>query len=511
MADPPTIWSRFEARVAEHPGGLLAVDECDVELTFADAHAHALRLAGRLVGDHGVGRGDVVSWQLPNWLDTVVLCLALSRIQAIQNPIVPILREREVAFVTAQARSKLLVVSRDAAPFPSPAGGGIEVLPIDRGGVPTDQAVLPAPVAEPEDTVRWYFYTSGTTADPKGARHTDATLLAASRGMIDALDITDRDRVATLLPLTHVGGVIRIVTTVLTGSTMLVSSVFDPQRSIPFLRRHGATMLPGAMPFVHAAFDYQEAHPAEAPLFPKARLFMHGGSPKPPALHSEVRRRLGTIGIVSGYGMTECPMAVWNRPTDDDDSLAHTEGSPAIGVELRITDPAGLPVAAGTEGEIRLRGPQRMAGYVDPGLDAAAFDADGFLRSGDLGVVDDGGRLRVTGRLKDVIIRNMENISALELEQLLHQHPQVREVAVIGLPSDVTGELACAVVVPADAHDPPSLTELCDHLLAEGLSKRKLPERLELIDALPRNAMEKVRKPELARRFTNPLIPREGA
>ena len=204
-------------------------------------------------------------------------------------------------------------------------------------------------VAEPADTLRWFFYTSGTTADPKGARHTDATLVAAAHGVVDALGVTPDDRMATLLPLAHIGGVIRIVTCLLSGAAMLVSPVFDPQRSIPFLRRHGATLVPGAMPFVHAAFDVQAANPDLAPLFPSARAMIHGGAPKPPGLHHEAKRRLGTAGIVSGYGLTECPMAVWNRPTDTDDDLATTEGLPAVGVELRIVGADGNG-AAGRRG-----------------------------------------------------------------------------------------------------------------------------------------------------------------
>ena len=165
---------------------------------------------------------------------------------------------------------------------------------------------------------------------------------------------------------------------------------------------------------------------------------------------------------------------------------------------------------AGEEGEVRLRGGQLMLGYVDPTLDAAAFDGAGFLRTGDLGVLDERGRLTITGRLKDVIIRNMENISATELEHLLHEHPKVREVAVIGVPDELTGERACAVVVAADRGDPPTLEELGEHLLAAGLSKRKLPERLELVDTLPRNAMDKVQKNELRRPVPAGRPPRTG-
>src|SRR3984885_3640536 len=162
----------------------------------------------------------------------------------------------------------------------------------------------------------------------------------------------------------------------------------------------------------------------------------------------------------------------------------------------------GTPAADGEPGELRVKGPQLMAGYVDAALDALAFDESGYFRTGDLGRRDARGYITVTGRLKDVIIRKMENISARELEELLVTHDGVADVAVIGLPDPETGERACAVVVPPAASDPPALDELCAHLRDLGLSTRKLPEQLELVGALPRNAMGKVVKRELVARFS---------
>lgn len=492
-----TVWGLLEHQASARPGALMAVDEHGTELTFAGARDAARRIADG-VARLGVERGDVVSWQLPNWLDAIVLTLALSRLQVTQNPIVAILGEREVGFIVRQAGSKLLVVPSRHGRFDyaAMASGiaahteGLTTMLVSPGGFPAGDGELPALVAEPAATVRWLFYTSGTTADPKGARHTDETLIAASRGFVEALALTDRDRVSGLLPLTHIGGIIHVIASLLTGAPMIVAASFDPERTIEYLRRQRATTIPGAMPFVHAYFAYQDRHPEIDPLFPDARVMTHGGSPKPPALHYEAKRRIGTVGIVPGYGMTECPMSIWNRPDDTDDDLARTEGTPVTGVDLRIVD-----------GEVRVRGPQMMRGYVDRSLDAAAFDADGYFCSGDLGTVDERGRLTITGRLKDIIIRNMENISATELENLLHTHPKVREVAVIGVPNELTGEIACAVVTPTDATDPPNLGELCQHLLSERISSRKLPERLELVDQLPRNAMDKLLKNELRARY----------
>ena len=504
----PSLWSLLEHRAAADPDGLCIVDEHGHELTFATARAGALRMAAGLAA-RGVGDGTVVSWELPNWLETIQLTLALSRLGAVQNPLVPILRAREVGFICRQARSEFLVVPDSYASFDyvgmangiAAAHPGLCVLVAPRDLVDGDPDALPPLADDGPLTARWLFYTSGTTADPKGARHTDESVIAATRGFIEALSITDADRVSLILPITHVGGVVHLMASLLTGAPLVSAAAFDPESTVLHLREQGATTLPGGMPFIHAYFAFQDRHPELDPLFPAGRLMAHGGAPKPPSLFYEAKRRLGTAGIVSGYGMTECPMAIWNRPGDADADLATTEGRPVSGVELRCVTADGGVAGAGEEGEVRVRGPQMMLGYVDASLDSGAFDSDGFFRSGDLGIIDGNGRLTITGRLKDIIIRNMENISAQELENLLHTHGAVADVAVIGVPNERTGEIACAVVVPADAANPPSLDELCRHLVDRGLSNRKLPERLELVDALPRNAMQKILKNELRSRF----------
>jgi acyl-CoA synthetase (AMP-forming)/AMP-acid ligase II len=223
--------------------------------------------------------------------------------------------------------------------------------------------------------------------------------------------------------------------------------------------------------------------------------------PKPPEIHYEVKRELGGAGVVSGYGMTECPVCTMNTIHDDDEVLASTEGRATRGVELRVVKLDGTPAAAGEEGELHVKGPQLFKGYVDASLDPEAFDDAGFLRSGDLGVQDEDGYVRITGRVKDIIIRKGENISAAEVENLIYAHPAVADVAVIGVPDPAVGERCCAVVVPASADDPPDLSDLTAYLRQEGLMIQKLPERLELVDELPRNATGKILKHELRERY----------
>jgi cyclohexanecarboxylate-CoA ligase len=207
------------------------------------------------------------------------------------------------------------------------------------------------------------------------------------------------------------------------------------------------------------------------------------------------------VGVVSGYGMTEAPILTMNRHDAPDDVLANTEGQAVAGTTLRIVTLEGKDAGVGEEGEVRAKGPQVTLGYADPALDADAFDEDGWFRTGDLGTLDAEGNLTITGRLKDIIIRKGENISAKEVEDLLFTHPQVGDVAVVGLPDPDSGERACAVVVTAAGAEPITFDEMTRHLLDAGLITRKLPEQLELVDALPRNPSGKIVKAQLQQQF----------
>ena len=202
----------------------------------------------------------------------------------------------------------------------------------------------------------------------------------------------------------------------------------------------------------------------------------------------------------SSWGLTEFPVATSPPPDGSPDVLDYTVGRAVPGVSVRVVDDSENEVAAGDEGELRLKGPQCFLGYVDAALDADAFDAEGWFRSGDRGRIDAGGNVVVTGRIKDAIIRNAENISALEIEGVLATHPAIADVAVIGVPDSRTGERVCAVIVAASASGV-TLPELAQHCASHGLSKHKSPERLELVDELPRNLTGKVLKNELRARF----------
>jgi acyl-CoA synthetase (AMP-forming)/AMP-acid ligase II len=200
--------------------------------------------------------------------------------------------------------------------------------------------------------------------------------------------------------------------------------------------------------------------------------------------------------------MTEVPMMAMGSPHDTDEQLANTDGKPVLGAEIRIVKDDGTIAAPDEEGEVRLRGPVVCVGYTDPAVNAEAFDENGWFRTGDLGVLRPDGHLRLTGRLKDVIIRKGENISARELEDVLFTHPKIGDVAVIGVPDVERGELVCAVVETAAGSEPITLEEIVAWCKDAGLMMQKIPERLEIVDALPRNeTLNKVLKFKLREQF----------
>jgi acyl-CoA synthetase (AMP-forming)/AMP-acid ligase II len=510
VIEADSLWSLVERRAQASPDAPFAFDERDRAHSFADYRNAALRVAAGLHA-RGIGPESRVTWVLPTWVETMVLAGALARLGAVQNPVLPIYREREVGFIVRQTGAELLVVPPAWRGFDYPALAdalarelsGLEVLALDGALPEADPASLPAfaPTAVGgESPVRWVFYTSGTTADPKGARHTDATLIASAGGMARALDLTPEDRHGLVFPFTHVGGIGWLIAGLMAGCAQVPVAIFDPPKSIPRLARHGVSLAGAGTAFHQAYLAAQRAAP-ERPLLPRVRAFPGGGAPKPPALHTELKQAFGGAGIVSGYGLTECPIIAMNTLCDPDEKLAHTEGraSPA-GAQIRVVAPDGSDLPTGAEGELRIRGPQLCRGYVDAGLDREAFDADGFFRTGDLGRVDDEGYVVITGRSKDVIIRKGENISAKEVEDLLYTHPAVADVAVIGLADPALGERCCAVVALAPGADL-AFDEMSRFLRERGLMVQKIPEQLEVVAEIPRNAAGKVPKHELRARY----------
>lgn len=512
----PTYWAMFELAAERWGDKVLFSDDHGRSLTGRQVHDEACRVAAGLAAA-GVGRGAVVSWQLPTLLEAVVLTGALARLDAIQNPIIPILREREVGFITRQVGTQFFVTSETWRGFDHGALArtlgaelGFTTIGVDVAADPTgpemrlptgDPATLPpVPSADGRDElVRFYYYSSGTTADPKGARHSDPSLMAGANGMIEICGMSAADVYPIAWPFTHIGGSTMLTVCLVTGMNLVLFDTFDTATTPERMAAHQPTLLGSAVPFFNAYLAAQRRH-GDAPLFPKLRACVGGGAPIPAEFNEELNRVLGVLGVIGSWGLTEFPIATSCHPTDPADVLANTVGRPSPGVTVRAVLADGTDAGLDVEGELVLHGPQQFLGYLSPELEANAYVDGDWFRTGDLGIVCSDGNIRITGRLKDVIIRNAENISALEVEGALFAHPDVLDAAVIGLPDKRTGERVCAVVLLREGG---SLTieSLRDHCRALGLAVQKCPEQLELTDAIPRNGMGKILKQELVARY----------
>jgi cyclohexanecarboxylate-CoA ligase len=446
-----------------------ALDATARRVSYADLDALVGRVAAGLV-QRGVGPGDVVTSQLPNSIEALAVCLAANRVGAVHNPVVTIYREREVEFIRDEAGTAVFVDRRDDALFSYDATA----------------AATPRPPVRP-DAPAFLVYTSGSTADPKGVLHSNATLAAECAAQAAYHGLRDDEVFVMASPVGHVSGLLYgVLLPMSLGATAVLMPRWDPGRFLELVAAEGGTFSGGATPFLQGVVDHPELGRFDTSSL---RLFPCGGADVPPDL---IRRAVERLGARTGrgYGSTEFPSITSSAgPGEPLDRRAETDGRPIGQNEIRIVD-----------GEIHARGPELFLGYRNPALDADAFTDDGWFRTGDSGTVDDDGYLTVTGRLKDIIIRSGEKISAREVEELLARHERIAAAAVVACPDERTGERAVAWVVPQDAGEPPTLDEVAAFLTELGLSRRKLPEQLELVDALPLTASGKVDKPDLRAR-----------
>jgi acyl-CoA synthetase (AMP-forming)/AMP-acid ligase II len=514
--DHLALWDLVERRAATSSGARCAIDEADRELTYGELRERAGRVAAALAA-RGIGRDTPVVWILPTWIEAFVLTAALARLGALQVPVIPILREREVGFILRRTGARHVVVPGQwrGVDYPALARAAaaeagvddLDLLVVDRsvsGALPeADPAMLvpwsalrPPAEAAP---LRWIFFTSGTTSEPKGVKHTDATVAACAHRLDLRFDMRPADRNALVFPVTHIGGISWLMGGLMAGYSHILVEAFSGESSCAVLRRNGVTVAGSGPAFWMAYVAEQRRLTGGGRAFPELRALVGGGAAKPPTLDAEVREVLG-VPLVTGYGSTECPAVAHSGVHDPHDVLL-TDGYALDDAEIAIAAPDGALLPAGEVGEIVVRGPMLFLGYLDPAHDVGAFDAEGRFRSGDLGMLDERGLLRVTGRVKDIIIRKGENISAKEVEDALHLHPAVADVAAIPLPDRERGELCCAVLVLRDGANAPSLDDVVAHCTSLRLARQKIPERIEVVDALPRNSTGKILKQVLVDRF----------
>jgi cyclohexanecarboxylate-CoA ligase len=502
-------------RVARTPQLLATLDDGGRSLTFGRLGELSARVAAELAA-HGVEAGTRVAWQLPTWTETLVLVCALSRLQTVQIPLPYAYREHEVRAAMRQTDADLLITPSSWHGYDySAMVTSVQVDVPDVVHAPLERGVLEdehwfasigrirARRDRPDfgPGVLWVFFTSGTSGAPKGVLHTDRGVTIPATTMADAFELRSDDRSAIAFPLGHIGGVNWLIGSLQSGCCLLLADRLDAE-TIDRFGAQGVT-LAGVTTAFHLAYRDRARALAGDRLFPQVRACPGGAATKPPSLHAEIRTEVGGVGIVSGYGLTECPMISMASIDDPDDKLATTEGRPGPGMIIELHDPAtGAVLPAGGTGEIWIRGPQQFRGYVSAEDTASFVDERGFFRTGDLGRIDADGYVVITGRLKDVIIRKGENISAKEVEDHIFAHPDVADVAVVGLPDDAVGERCCAALVMRPGHPAPDVHQLGDYLRRRGLMTQKWPEQVYEVGELPRNAAGKVLKHEIVRSLT---------
>jgi cyclohexanecarboxylate-CoA ligase len=483
-------------------------------VTFGELVACAERVAAGLAA-LGVAPGDVVAVQLPNWHETVAAYLGIARLGAVLNPVLPTARERDLAFVLRESGARVLVTSgryrdcdhRELARAVRPEAPGLASVIVVRdepgeAALPWEAVAAtssaPPPLPTDAEAIALLLHTSGSTAAPKGVLHSHETLLAEARSLGPVHGLDDSDVALMPSPLAHISGIVHgFLVPLVHGSRAVLMDRWDPAAALALIEAERVTYMAGAPTFLrdlahHPALDRHDVS--------SFRLFSCGGADVDPTLIREAAARLGCVAK-RVYGSSEFPTLTTTGPDDPPARRVDSDGRAIGAAELRLVDDDGNAVAAGVEGEVHARGPECFLGYHHASLNDDTFTADGWVRTGDLGTVDADGYLRITGRKKDIIIRKGENISAREIEDLLATHAAVAEVAVVGVPDPTSGEIACAVVRLRPGATPPSLADVTAHLLAQGLNKRKLPERVTIVADFPRAASGKIHKRDLRRRL----------
>jgi acyl-CoA synthetase (AMP-forming)/AMP-acid ligase II len=505
--DSSTLAGRVRGHAGSSPDAVAVVDDQGryrYGQLAADAAAVAVGLAER-----GVVAGSVVSIQLPNRYEAVVVAVAVQSIGAVINPLLPNYRARELTTVFSTASPAVIITPGEYRGFDHRALiAGV----IAATGVEACHVVVaddPGPDAEPfealhrtastrlgdgrADRVSELIFTSGTEARPKAIMHTEETANFSVRAAYDDLTLGEGDVVWMPSPIGHSTGFNYGVRLALYHRLRLVlQDRWDGDAAMSLVDREQGSYTLAATTFLQ---DLTEAATRAGVRLDSLRCFGCGGAPVPPKLVDEALGR--GIGVLRLYGSTEVLVGTWNRPWSSLERRRLTDGVAMSHVEIEVRDDDGSAVVPDAPGELYVRGPNTCVGFFDdPERTAATFGPDGWVRSGDLCTLDDGGYLTVVGRKKEIIIRGGLNIAPREIEELLVAFPEVERAAVVGVPDDRLGERMCACVVlrPGAELD---LDTTVRRLRAAGLATYKLPERLEILGALPSTASGKVQKHEI--------------
>ncbi len=506
----------FAAAVADNPdaiavSGVNSATGEETRLTYAQFSRRVDRIALGLVA-LGVAPGDVVSFQLPNWWQFSALAAACARIGAVSNPLMPIFRQRELRLMLAFAESKVVVAPRifrdfdhaemlrgllaemEEAPRLFVVGGedeeSFEGYFLDRAWEEEEDAAAIFAARRPDaDALAQLMFTSGTSGEPKAVMHTSNTIVSSAREYARWIGLTGEDKVFMASPLAHQTGFIYgVVLAWFLKTQLALQDLWSAPAAARNIEAQRATFTMASTPFLSdlandASVTREQLH--------TLRIFVCAGAPIPPEIVRRATDRLG-FSVLSCWGMTENGGVTIARPGDPPEKVFETDGKAIDGMEVCVVDPDGRPLPPGETGDLLVRGMANFVGYLKrPELNDT--DAEGWFRTGDLARMDADGYIRITGRSKDVVIRGGENIPVIEIENVLYRHPGVMEAAIVAMPDPRLVERACAFVVPRPGHHI-GLEAIREFLAAEGVARNYWPERIEIVEAMPRTASGKIQK-----------------
>ena len=463
----------------------------------------------------GLRAGDVMALQLPNWKEFLILHLAATRIGMVSSLITPGSRDRELAHMLKVSDACLWVIPDEfrghdyramAARVRAQLPDLRHVIVVGRVGntaspseiawdgfMTTQHPPLDAPRPDANDVTEIVF-TSGATGEPKGVMHTSNTIVAPQLALAASLQLSSADVIHIASTIAHQTGFLNGVRLpVQLGSTVVLQDVWNPEQLLEWIARHRITVSSGSATFLLDMLRAKNLARCDLSSF---RIFRCGGGPIPRALLLEAREKLPHVGIHCGWGQTENGVVTLTRIGAPDDKLLNTDGRAQPGMDVRVVDDKSQLLAPGTEGRLQCCGPFMFVGYAkQETLTRENFDGEWF-DTGDLATLDAEGYVRITGRLKDIIIRGGENIPVKYVEDILYEDARVRDAAIVAMPDPRLGERACAFVICRDGSTL-DMKDMQTFLAGRGVAKVYWPERLELVDELPRTANGKIRKADL--------------
>lgn len=511
------LLDHFDAALETCPDAIAIVDYRTesgekIILTYRQLAERSERVAVALA-HYGIEKQDIVSFQLPNWWEFVVINLACLRIGAVSNPLMPIFREHELSFMVDFAESKVLIIPKEFRGFDHEkmiasmrdklphlehvfVVGGDAENSFDESllnhSLTTDSAALfKARQLDPNDVVLM-LYTSGTTGMPKGVMHCANTFLFSVDKMIERCELSEDDDVFMGSPLAHLTGFMYGMWMPMVLKTkMIFLDVWNVDLGWQLMAEENASFAMGATPFLA---DLSNSNQRESCNSERFRLFVCGGAPIPSALAEKATAAL-EIKLMAVWGMSECGVVTTTKLTDPPEKIFGSDGVVVPPCEVKIVDEHGQVVAQGKEGRLFEKSPSTFVGYLKR-PEAYDVDADDFFDTGDLARMDADGYIRITGRSKDIIIRGGENIPVVEVENLLYKHPGIIDCAVVAMPDERLGELGCCFVTLTEGVSF-GFKDMINYLLENQLAKNYLPEHLEIIDEMPRTASGKIQKFQL--------------